>query len=255
MKSEKTDYRELLKGNIPPWIFRFIKSCGRSINKFDMIREGEKVIVAVSGGKDSVVLSLALALRLKWLPINYSLEAVLINWNEEPIEDEKLEILKNFYDDLNVNLRIIDEDKYPHSFKGDFNCYLCSRNRRRILFTLAEKEDVHLIATGHHLDDIVETTIMNLAFRAKFESMYPVQSFFEGKINIIRPLCEIKESIIERITNEYNLPIVKSTCPYNFENVRYALKPIIKELSQIDKLTREHIFTSLDFNCRPVRKE
>ncbi len=247
-------YDELIKGDIPPFVFRLLKKCGKAINSFDMIRDGENVLIGVSGGKDSIFLSLCLSLRLKWLPISYNLKAVMIEWEENPMTSEQKDMLRRYYESLRIPFEIIRERQRSEGFKGDFNCYLCSRNRRRVLFDLAAKDGTQLIALGHHLDDIVETSLMNLAFRSKLESMNPVQNFFDGKLSVIRPLCLIDEGSISRVCEKFELPVVKSSCPFDQVNIRSRLKPIIREFSHIDKYSKKHIFDAYGFDCRPMRK-
>ena len=82
MAEEKISYRTLIDGDIPPWVMRFIKGVGKAINKYGMIKAGDTVLIAASGGKDSLALALALSLRRKWLPVSYNLEAVAINMNK-----------------------------------------------------------------------------------------------------------------------------------------------------------------------------
>lgn len=244
MSDGKLCYRSLIEGDIPPWVMRFIKQTGKGINDFSMIKGGDRVLIAASGGKDSLAMSLALSIRRRWLPVDYELEALMINWIEHPIPEEYRERLERFFDDLDIRFTMVDEHQFPDSFKGEFNCYLCSRNRRRILFEHAEKENIRLIAMGHHLDDLVETTLMNLCFRANFSTMQPVQEFFKGKMHIIRPMIEVHESVTRRLAETYDLPCIKPVCPYDQTNVRASLKPIVKELCHIDKLAREHIFNA-----------
>ncbi len=246
---EKLSYRDLIAGDIPPWVMRFIKGTGKAINRYRMIQGGDDVLIAASGGKDSLALALALSLRRKWLPVSYTLRALMINWIEHPIPEEYRDLLSQYFDALGIRLMIIDEPQFPSSFRDDFNCYLCARNRRRILFSHAEETGTKLIAMGHHLDDLAETTMMNLCFRASFSTMLPVQEFFGGKMHIIRPLIETRESVTQRLAEIYDLPVVKPVCPYDQTNVRARLKPIIRELSHIDKLTREHIYNSHDFSA------
>ncbi len=250
----KIPYQELIKGDIPPWVMRFLKKTGKTINSYSMILEGETILIAASGGKDSLALSLALSLRRKWMPVTYSLKALMINWKEHPIEKDWLKKLDKYYTDLSIDFLVKDEKQEPESFKGVFNCYLCSRNRRRILFEYAKNENIEKIAMGHHLDDIVETTLMNMCFRGKFSSMLPVQDFFEGKIKIIRPLSETPENTTKRLSEVYDLPTIKPVCPYDQTNIRSKLKPIVKELSHIDKLSREHIYSSLNFEKNELLK-
>ena len=245
---ERLPYQSLIDGDIPPWVMRFIKGVGKAINRYRMIQKDDEVIIAASGGKDSLALALALSLRRKWLPVTYTLKAVMIDWIEHPIPPEYKEKLRAYFSALDINLIIFEEHQFPESFNGDFNCYLCARNRRRILFQYAEKENAKLIAMGHHLDDLAETTLMNLCFRASFSTMLPVQEFFEGKMHIIRPLIETRENVTRRLAECYDIPVIKPVCPYDQTNVRARLKPIISELSHIDKLTREHIYNAHDFS-------
>lgn len=243
----KTSYKEIIAGSIPPWLMRFIKDTGKGINEFEMIKDKDTVLISASGGKDSLCLSLALSIRRKWLPIDYKLKALMINWIEHPIEEDYRDKLKEYYSALDIDFEIVDENQFPSSFKGNFNCYLCSRNRRRILFDYASKNDIKLIAMGHHLDDLVETSLMNLCFRADFSTMKPVQEFFDGKLYVIRPMIKVHENVTRRIAELYDIPTVKPVCPYDQTNVRARLKPIVKELCHLDKLTREHIYSSYAF--------
>ena len=247
---ETISWRTLVEEKTPAAAMRFIKKTGKGINTYSMIRDGDTILLSVSGGKDSLALALALSLRRRWLPIDYTLKAVLINWIEHPIPEAYRSKLSEYFSALDIDFTILDEHQYPDSFGGQFNCYLCSRNRRRILFEYCEREGISVIAMGHHLDDLVETSLMNLCFRANFATMQPVQTFFGGKITIIRPMIEVRESMICNLVARYDLPIVKPVCPFDETNIRSRLKPIIRELSHIDKLTREHIYHAHQFDAR-----
>lgn len=248
MDEEKTSYRTLLEGDIPPWMMRFLKGVGKTINEYSMIDNNEEIILGASGGKDSLALALALSLRRRWIKDIYSVRGVMIDWIEHPVDGEHLEKIREYFDALGIPLTILRERQYPESFKDDFNCYLCSRNRRRILFSWAEEHNIRRIALGHHLDDLVETTLMNLCFRADFSTMKPKTVFFDGKTEIIRPLIETKENVTRRIASVYNIPVVKPVCPYDQTNIRSSLKPIVSQLCHIDRLTREHIYNAHDFS-------
>ena len=250
----KLPYKSLIEGKIPPWVMRFIKQTGKGINDFDMIRADETVLLGVSGGKDSLALALALSLRKKWLPVSYTLKPVMIDWIEHPVPEQNKDLLKQFFTDLGTELEIVEEHQFPESFQNSFNCYLCSRNRRRILFEIAEKNGYRLIATGHHLDDLVETTIMNLFFRADFSTMNPVQEFFNGKLYVIRPMIEVHESTTERLARLYNIPVIKPVCPYDKTNIRIKIKPVVAELARMDRQVREHIFHAHDFSDCKIRR-
>ncbi len=250
----KLSYKNVIGGIMDPWVMRFIKSVGRGVNKFDMIRGGETVLLGVSGGKDSLSLALALSVRRKWLPVDYTLKAVMINWNEHPIDSAYRPRLAEYFHDLGIDFRIVDEAQFPSSFDGEFNCYLCSRNRRRILFETARKEEIRLIAMGHHLNDLVETTMMNLFFRSEFATMKPVQEFFDGALYVIRPMIEVHESTIRRLAEVYDLPVIKPVCPYDQTNIRARLKPVVRDIVHLDSLAMEHVYGAHDFSDIGIKR-
>jgi tRNA 2-thiocytidine biosynthesis protein TtcA len=108
---------------------------------------------------------------------------------------------------------------------------------------------------GHHLDDLVETTMINLCFRANFATMLPIQEFFKGKLHIIRPMIEVHEQTTRRLAEHYALPVVKPVCPFDQTNIRSSVKPIIAQLAKMDKLAREHIYHAHTFDYRIPRDE
>jgi tRNA 2-thiocytidine biosynthesis protein TtcA len=248
-------YRKLIRGDMPPWVHRFIKLTGKGINSYGMIAEGERILLGISGGKDSLALALALSLRRKWLPINYELEALHINWIEHPVARENIEQLRVFFDELDIKFTSVDAHMFHEQYEQDFNCYHCSRNRRRILFDHAAERNIRQIALGHHLDDLVETSLMNLFFRADFSTMLPVQEFFDHKLYVIRPMTLVREQTIIRLAQQYDLPVVKPVCPYDQTNIRSSIKPLVGQLSRMDKLVREHIYKAHHLNCRIVRSD
>lgn len=221
---------------------KFARKAGRGIHRYKMIKHGDKILIGVSGGKDSFCLTLALKQRLKWVPINYQLFAVFIEWREYPVAQEKKQALKAFFSGLEIPLKLIKRSMHTPSFHGDFNCYLCSRNKKRILFEQANQLGITKIALGHHMDDMVETTLLNLFYRGSFATMMPVQEFFNGKIQIIRPLCEVYENDITRLSALLNLPLISIDCQGKQTNQRLLIKEIIKKLLRVNKKVRENIY-------------
>lgn len=227
---------------IPKYLHRFIKKVGLGINKHNMLSYDKKILISLSAGKDSLALALALALRKRWLPVDYKLEAIQVDWKEYPLSEEQLQDIRNFCTALDIPYTVIKQSMFPGDYKEDFNCYRCSRNRRRIIFDYAKEHNYKLIATGHHLDDIAETVIMNLALRGKLESMLPVNHFFGGDIVVVRPMCLVEEAEIIKISNDFHLPVADLSCPYKKINMRSKLKPIIGELKKLDKHAKMHIY-------------
>ncbi len=220
----------------------FTKHVGRGINKFNMIENGETILIAISGGKDSLALTAALSERMRWVPIKYSLVAMQIEWREFPLRDEEREAIDRYFAGLKIPLYRVRAKIFPDNYDKGFNCYICSRNRKRIIFKEAERFGIKKIALGHHLDDIVETTLINLFFRGEFSTMMPVQDFFNGKMKIIRPMCEVREKEIERIATMLRLPVVPVRCPKMGVNERNFIKRIIKEIEQRNKRVKENIY-------------
>jgi len=241
--AETLEVKDLIKGDMPPWVRRIVKRCGRGINAFDMIKADEKIMLGVSGGKDSLALALCLSLRRKWLPIDYSLEAVQIDWREYPLSEDQKTALTRYFDLLEIPITFLPVSMFPGTFKkGGFNCYQCSRNRKRVLFDEAHRRGITKIALGHHQDDIVETTLMNLFYHGRISTMMPVQEFFEGEVFIIRPLCEVTEREVIRLTTGVNLPITEIGCPYKYKNIRSQIKPLVAQMNRLTKQARENIY-------------
>ena len=253
--SSKLSYTNIIEGNMMPWVMRFIKDVGKGINDFDMIRDGEDILLGVSGGKDSLALAMALSIRRRWLPITYKLHGIMINWIDHPIDEAYRPRLQQYFRDLDIDFEIIDEPQFPTTKPEDYNCYICARNRRRILFEIANKRGFRQIALGHHLDDLVETSMMNLFFRGEFATMNPIQEFFDGDLYVIRPMIEVHENTLIRLAQAYDLPVIKPVCPYDQTNIRSKLKPLVRELSHMDRFAREHVFCAHNLDCRIKRDE
>ncbi len=226
----------------PKSVLRFVKHVGRGINRFDMISDGDRILIGVSGGKDSLSLSYALAERRKWVPIDYELHAAILDWKEYPLSAVQKQNLDSYFSALDIPLTYVSAQMIHTLPKKGFNCYICARNRKRILFHEAEKLGITKIALGHSLDDIIETTLMNMFFRGEFSTMMPVQPFFGGKMRIIRPMCEVYEKEIVRFANARKLPIVTVDCPNKNTNQRVLLKSIIQSLQHVNKDVRDNIY-------------
>ena len=239
-------WRALLGKRPPPVVMRFLKRMGRGINRHAMIGHEDRVLLSISGGKDSLALALGLRLRLRFLPITYRLEPVMINWREHPHTSEALTALHAFFHTLDMPLTVVDADMKPESFGGRFDCYRCGRNRRRILFDWVRPWSQRpLIATGHHLDDVVQTTLMNMTMRGSFATMNPVQPFFSDSLRVIRPMCEVHERMVEEVARAAALPVSTIDCPFRTKNIRSRIGPVVDQLERINPGARENIYRSL----------
>jgi tRNA 2-thiocytidine biosynthesis protein TtcA len=221
---------------------RFARHVGRGINRFSMIRPGDRVLIGVSGGKDSLALSLALSQRKKWVPVDYELFAVQIEWREYPMTEEEKTAIDSFYRGIGIPFHRIPAQIAPASFKKKFSCYTCSRNRKRILFDEATRIGARVVALGHHMDDIARTTLMNMFFHGELSTMMPVQQFFGGTLSVIRPLCEVRESEVARLAARLDLPTVPSRCPNAETNRRALMKEILRMASHVDRHAVSNVY-------------
>lgn len=239
---------------------RFARHAGRGINRFDMIGPGDRVLIGVSGGKDSLALSLALQERRKWVPIDYELFAVQVEWREYPMTDEEKAAIDAFYARIGIPYHRIQAQIAPPTFTRKFSCYTCARNRKRILFDEAERIGARKIALGHHMDDIAHTTLMNMFFHGELSTMMPVQQFFGGRLSIIRPLCEVREAEVARLAARLGLPSVPNRCPRVDKNRRLLMKEILRQASHVDRHAVSNVYgaawkINFEYLPQPHREE
>ena len=172
---------------------------GKAIHRYGLIQEGDRILVGVSGGKDSLSLLHLLHERSKRVPIHYELMPVYIDLG---FDSGQAEILKKFFEmkGLPYHIEFTDIGIRANSSENRENpCFLCSWERRKRLFHLAHRFKCNKIALGHHKDDIIETLLLNIFYSAEISTMVPVQSLFKGKITLIRPLALLEEKKIEKI--------------------------------------------------------
>lgn len=220
----------------------FCRHVGRTIERFGMIGDGDRILLGISGGKDSMCMALALKERLRWVPIRYELMAVQVQWREYPMEEAERLRMESFLGDLGIPFTRVEASAFPPSFKGRFDCYLCARNRRRILFEQAAHLGCTTLSMGHHLDDVVETTLMNLCFQGQFSTMMPVQEFFGGRLRVIRPLSEVTEREVSSLVRSLDVPVAATRCPTGGEGLRRVVRGVVSELSHHGKRVRQNIY-------------
>ncbi|MDP3176638.1 MAG: ATP-binding protein [Spirochaetaceae bacterium] len=235
---------EAVQGRFPPWLDRFLSQVGRGAHRHGMIRSGDRILVGVSGGKDSIATALALALRRRRVWGDYDVAAAMIDWAEFPARSQDLDLLHAFFDLLALPFSVHRVSLTEWTDSRGFSCYTCARARKRVLFETAKAEGFGTVAFGHHLDDFVSTVLMNLCFRARLEPLEPVREFFGGELRVIRPLCELRESAVSSLSRRLELPVLSIECPNAEGNLRKRLVPVVAELAKMDKLVRENIYNS-----------
>ncbi len=222
--------------------FYISKRMGKAITDYDMLQDGDKILVAVSGGKDSLTLLRVLKDRQSFVPIKYELLAVHVDMGY-PCQHPK--ILAEYFKKMGVNYHIEKIDILKGKTRKDISCFWCSWNRRKALFEVANRFSCTKVALGHHNDDIIETFLLNLFFQGEISAMAPKQELFGGKIVIIRPLAYVEEKLIVKFVKTLDFPHHKCACPNSITSNRTRMTEIINSIEKTCPDVRKNIFRSI----------
>jgi tRNA 2-thiocytidine biosynthesis protein TtcA len=218
---------------------------GKAIHQYGLIQDEDRILVGVSGGKDSLSLLHLLHERRKRVQTHYELIPVHIALG---FDSERANILKELFEaqGLSYHIEFTDIGKRANSSENRENpCFLCSWERRKRLFQLAYRLNCNKVALGHHKDDLIETLLLNIFYSGEISTMVPIQTLFKGKITLIRPLALIEEKKIERFAKEIGLPFGPSGCPNSGKTKRKEVKELIETLGKKNRKVKGNIFRSL----------
>lgn len=233
-----------MKDSSEQYFLQIEKSVGRAINSCSLIKENDRVAVALSGGKDSLVMLETVANRRKRLPITYDVSAVHVYVKNIGYETD-LNFLNRFCDELNVPLHIIETEADLERDKEKSICFICSWLRRKVLFDFVKKEKCSKLAFGHHRDDAIETLLMNMISSSSISSMPPSLSMFGGEFDLIRPLILLGEDEIREYAKLRDYPQQVKICPHGDDTRRADAKRLLAEMEKIDKNARQNIYSAM----------
>lgn len=238
-KKAKTNFNKLQK--------RLRREVGQAIADFNMIEEGDKIMVCLSGGKDSYTMLDILRSLQRDAPVNFELFAVNLDQKQPGFPEH---VIPEYLKKEGVPFHIIEEDTYSvvKSIipEGKTTCSLCSRLRRGNLYTYAEEIGANKIALGHHRDDIMETLFLNMFYAGKLKSMPPKLLSDNGKHVVIRPLAYCREKDIIRFSQYKQFPIIPCNLCGSQENLqRNAIKAMLQEWDRKFPGRLETIFSAV----------
>ncbi|MCI5052627.1 MAG: tRNA 2-thiocytidine biosynthesis TtcA family protein [Simkaniaceae bacterium] len=211
--------------------------CRKAIHEFGLLEGQNRVGIALSGGKDSLtLLHLLASLRGRGFP-NFEIFAFHVTGAFSCGAGVDNHFLKNVCEELDVSLKIME----THQSLDTLECYSCSRRRRKLIFDAAKEVGVERIAFGHHLDDHIETLLLNLMHKAEFEGNLPLVPMHRYGVTIIRPLFYIHEAEIASFARAAGFARITCQCPVGQKSRRRSVKELIGEIEEIFPNARNNL--------------
>ena len=218
----------------------------KAVMDYGMISAGDRVLVGVSGGLDSLSLLDLLNTPMVYVP-PFSLMAVNIDCGFDQTY-EGYDLLDGYLKEGGYDYVLEKTDIGPLSH-SDYNrknpCFLCSRLRRKRIFEIAAEKGCNKIAFAHHKDDIIETLLINLFYGREISTMVPNQTIFGGKLHIIRPLAYLREDLVKKYAKERGFPSIENGCPTSRTSRRRYIKDLLGEMEKENPRVRENIWKAM----------
>lgn len=221
------------------------RALGKALHTYDMIQDGDRIAVGLSGGKDSWALFWLLSERLKRIPVKYALFPIHIDLG---FDRRASTIIESFARHMGWQVRIeyTDFGVVAHSKENRENpCFLCARKRRQRLFEIADALGCNKLALGHNKDDLIETLLVNIFYAGEISTMMPKQPFFEGRLTVIRPLAYVDEEVLVRFAKQQGWPVVENSCPSAGRSKRAEMKALLHGLYSGNRKVKGNIFRAM----------
>lgn len=219
----------------------------KGISEFNLVEDGDKIALAISGGKDSLLMAKLFQELKKDRTRNFKFKAISLN---PGFEKEDLEQFKKNLANMKIDCEIIDTNIWQVSNKmsPDSPCFLCAKMRRGILYKELERLGFNKIALGHHFDDVIETTLINIFYGGTVKTMLPMINSESGNLKLIRPMVYVHEADIIEFTKTNNIRAMSCGCAVEQDRVnskRKEIKRLLKDLEEKNPGIKRRIFSSM----------
>ena len=217
----------------------------RAVDDYQMIAQGDRIAVGISGGKDSLTLLYALHGLKRFYPKHFEIHAVTVDLGFQNLDLSRINELCR---ELDVEYTIVKTDIAQIIFedrKEENPCSLCAKMRKGALNQAIKENGCNKVAYAHHKDDVVETMLMSLIYEGRFHTFSPVTYLDRTELTVIRPLMYMNEADVIGFVRKYNVPVVKSPCPADGYTRREYVKQLLRQLNQENPGVKERMFTAI----------
>lgn len=217
----------------------------KAVKKHNLIEKDDKILVGLSGGIDSLVLLDLMAIRRKYFDVDFRLKAAHVNIKNIPYSVD-VDLLREFCDKRDVEFLYIDKEIEIDKEKITTNpCFICSWNRRKLLFNYARENKFNKLALGHHKDDAIETFLINLIYHGTISSLPVSLQMFSGRMNLIRPLMYLNKEQIIDFSNAKAYHAQLKTCTFDDKTNRRKIISVLEEMRKFNPYVDANIFKAM----------
>lgn len=232
---------------------RFLKG----VVEYGLIADGDRILIGLSGGKDSLALVELLARRMKIFKPKFSVVAAHVVMRNIPYQSD-VDYLQSYVESWGIPFVLYETEFDASTDTRKSPCFLCSWNRRKALFTVAKEQGCSKIALGHHMDDMLETLLMNITFQGAFGTMPPKLVMRKFDMTIIRPMCLVHEADLQELAQLRGFRKQLKNCPYEHESHRSEMKGVLKQLERMNPEARYSLWGSMSnvqSELLPIKEE